>query len=350
MSTPEPQPTDLKRRWARAIIPVVGFLLSLGAMAWAIRSALSPENRAQLDHLRDASPVQLLTMMSLAAVSVAFNGIIFWATIRPVQRIRITDVISTNAIATFLAYLPFKLSVIVRIAIHNRRDGVPILTIGAWFAAVGALMLLTLGPITGASIWLKDTSTLWWTLVIVGVTLSTFSGSWAARFFSGEHGLARLKRMPIPDRIVESEAGVKIRSAFDMVGDLRAAFTANLFRVLDVLAFAGRFIVAAQILNLPISASDALLLGGTYFLIGVFSPFGQIGVREAGTIGLASLVGISAEAAGTDSGSSPIALAVVFVTAVEGAVNLVCAGFGIAWLRAGRLLRSSTSEAYDSDA
>jgi len=350
MSTPEQPPTNPARRWLRAIVPVLGFLLSLGAMVWAVRAALSEDNRSQLDHLRDASPMQLITMMTLAAISVAFNGIIFWATLRPVHRIRVTDVISTNAIATFLAYLPFKLSVIVRVAIHNRRDGVPILTIGAWFAAVGAFMLLTFGPITGASVWLKNTSLLWWTLVIVGVTFSTLLGSWVARFFAGERGLVRLKRLPIPDRVIDSEAGTKIRSAFVMVGDLKAASIANLFRLLDVLAFAGRFIVAAQILNLPISASDALLLGGTYFLIGVFSPFGQIGVREAGTIGFASLVGISAEAAGADSGAAPIAVAVVFVTAVEGAVNLVCAGFGIAWLRAGRLLRSSTGDAYDSDA
>ena len=350
MSTPDQQPGHPRRRWLRAVVPVVGFGLSLAAMVWAVRSALSIENRAQLDHLRDAMPGQLITMMGLAAISVGFNGIIFWATLRPVHRIRVTDVISTNAIATFLAYLPFKLSVIVRVAIHNRRDGVPILTIGAWFAAVGALMLLSLGPITGVSVWLKDTGALWWACMIVGVAISTLLGSWIARFFAGDRGLDRLRRLPVPDRWIESPAGTKIRSAFDMLGDLRAAAIANLFRILDVLAHAGRFIVAAQILGLPISASDALLLGGTYFLIGVFSPFGQIGVREAGTIGFASLVGISAEAAGMESGASPITVAVVFVTAVEGAVNLVCAGFGVAWLRAGRLLSTKEPGAYDTDA
>jgi hypothetical protein len=341
------QPT---RNWLRAIVPIVGFALSLGAMVWAVRGALSQENREQLDHLRDASPAQLIAMMGLAAISVAFNGLIFWAVIRPVHRIRATDVISTNAIATFLAYLPFKLSVIARVAIHNRRDGVPLLTIGAWFASVGVLMLLTLGPIALVSILLKDINILWWTLMLLGILLSTLLGSWIARFFAGERGLDRLRRLPIPEKLIDSEPGTKVRSGFDMVGDQRAASVANLFRLLDVLAFGGRFMIAAAILQLPIPAGDAFLLGGTYFVIGVLSPFGQVGVREAGTIGFASIVGISAAAAGDDAASSPVTVMVVFVTAVEGAVNLVCAGFGVAWLRAGKLLRSRAPDAYDNDA
>ena len=106
--------------------------------------------------------------------------------------------------------------------------------------------------------------------------------------------------------------------------------------MLDVLAFAGRFVVAAAVLGLPISGSDALLLGSVYFLIGVFSPFGMLGTREAGTIGAAALFGVSSAAigdGGTDGGEGPIAAAVVFITAVEAVVNLGCAGFGVAWLR-----------------
>ncbi len=327
---------------------MAGFALGIAAMVWAISVALSPDNRSQLEHLRNASPSQLIGMMSLAAISVAFNGAIFWTTIRHIHAIRLTDVISTNAIATFLAYLPFKLSVIVRVAIHNRRDGVPVLTIGAWFAAVAALMLITLGPITLVSIWLKEITLLWWICSIAGIAICTVIGSGIARFFAGEKGIQRLEQLRLPKSLLNSDAGTRICSGFAMAGNLRSAFLANTLRMLDVLAFAGRFMIAAAILQLPITAADALLLGGTYFLIGVLSPFGQVGVREAGTIGLASLVGISAAAAG-DDGSSPIHVAVVFVTAVEGAANLVCAGFGVVWLRVGKILSNASPDAYDTD-
>ena len=80
---------------------------------------------------------------------------------------------------------------------------------------------------------------------------------------------------------------------------------------------------------------DALLLGATYFIIGAASPAGMLGTREAGTIGIAELVGISSNALSeTESGQVPIAATVLFVTAVEAIVNLGCAGFGIAWLKA----------------
>ncbi len=346
--TREPIPAPAAR-WKRALIPAMGFLLSLGAMGWAVSAAFSPKNRGQLDHLRDASPLQLISMMALAAVSVGLNGVIFWVTIHKLHKIRLTDVISTNAIATFLAYLPFKLSVIVRVAIHNRRDRVPLITIGAWFACVGALMLITLAPITIASIWIKDITLMWWMIAIGGVALCTIAGSSIARFFAGDAGRQRLGRLPIPSKWLVGDGATKALAGFEMLGDYRAATVANTARLLDVLAFAGRFMIAAAILQLPISAADALLLGGTYFLIGVLSPFGQIGIREAGTIGFAALVGISDAAAGTDPDSSPIALAVVFVTAVEGAVNLVCAGFGVVWLRVDRLLRTPQAGAYDTD-
>ena len=101
-----------------------------------------------------------------------------------------------------------------------------------------------------------------------------------------------------------------------------------------LLVLIGAALIRASVLGLPISGSDALLLGSVYFLIGVFSPFGMLGTREAGTIGAAALFGVSSAAIG-DGGEGPIAAAVVFITAIEAVVNLGCAGFGVAWLRIG---------------
>ena len=195
------------RAVVRILIQVLGFAASIAALGWAVKVALKEENRAQLENLQDASVAQVMMLVGLSFASVAVNGVIFWVVIRPVHKIRVTDVISMCAIV---------------------------------------------------------------------------------------------------------------------------------FRLLDVLAFAGRFVVAASVLGLPISGNDALLLGSVYFLIGVFSPFGMLGTREAGTIGAAALFGVSSAAIGTgggDGGEGPIAAAVVFITAVEAVVNLGCAGFGVAWLR-----------------
>lgn len=316
----------------RVLIQVVGFAASIAALGWAVKVALKEENRAQLENLQNASVAQVMMLVGLSFASVAINGVIFWLVIRPVHKIRVTDVISTNAIATFLAYLPFKLSLVARVAIHRKRDGVPVLTIGAWFAAIGVLMLAVLGPMALMSFVLKEVGVLWWVSVIGSVALSVGVLIVIARAFYGDRGVARLASVGVLKRITEMDSFSKMHAGFDMVASPVSSIWASVFRLLDVLAFAGRFIIAAAVLGLPISGNDALLLGSVYFLIGVFSPFGMLGTREAGTIGAAALFGVSSAAIG-DGGEGPIAAAVVFITAIEAVVNLGCAGFGVAWLR-----------------
>jgi Lysylphosphatidylglycerol synthase TM region len=328
----EPPPT--KRRVWMILVQLIGFAGGIGALWWAVRLAMSEENRDQLSRLSDASPIELLALMALATISVGFNGIIFWVLINPVHRLRATDVISTNAIATFLAYLPFKLSVVSRFVIHNRRDKVPVLTIGAWILAEALLMMAVFVPMGVMSWWQQEANLLWWIGSLVSIALATLAGCWVARRLAGERGIDWLAKI-MGKRLTGTDSFARLHSGFVMLGNTRAAMIANAFRVLDILAFALRFYVAARVLDLPISPSDSLLLGATYFMIGAASPFGMLGTREAGTIAIASLIGISSAAITEDqSGTVPIAATVLFVTAVEAVVNLGCAGFGIAWLRA----------------
>lgn len=331
--TEEQTHTEPRRSWIKTVVQLVGFALSIGALGWAVKTVLKEENRAQLENLQNASVGQVMALVGLSFASVAINGIIFWVVIRPVHRIRMTDVISTNAIATFLAYLPFKMSLVARVAIHRKRDGVPVLTIGAWFAAVGVLMLAVLGPMALMSFVLKEVNVLWWVGVVGSVGVSVGVLIACARFFYGDRGVQRIASIGVLKKLTTHDAFSKAHAGFDMIATPSASLWAGVFRVFDVLAFAGRFVVAAAVLGLPISGGDALLLGSVYFLIGVFSPFGMLGTREAGTIGAAALFGVSSAAIGDGGGDGPIAAAVVFVTAVEAVVNLGCAGFGIAWLR-----------------
>lgn len=317
------------------IVQILGFGIGIFLLGWAVRMALRPENREQLSKLSEATPSELMLLLMLAALSVGFNGIIFWVVINPIQRLRATDVIATNAIATFLAYLPFKLSVISRFVIHNRRDRVPIVTIGAWIIAEAILMAAALTPLALASIWLKQVNLLWWVVSLFGVLVGTVVGSALARQLSGDVGLTRFSRVGLSDRLIKSEMFSRAHSGFEMLGHPYATLIANTFRIIDIVTFALRFYVAAQVLDLPITMQDSLLLGATYFIIGAASPAGMLGTREAGTIAMAELVGISSSALSeTQSGEMSITVAVLFVTAVEAVVNLGCAGFGIAWLKA----------------
>lgn len=336
---PQPRPAGGTRRPGRRVIgitvQVLGFGIGIVLLGWAVRVAMREENRAQLAKLSEASAGELMLLLSLAALSVGFNGIIFWVVINPIHRLRPTDVIATNAIATFMAYLPFKLSVVTRFVVHNRRDKVPVLTIGAWILAEAILMAAALGPLALASFWLKEVNALWWLVSLTGVLACTVVGSALARQLAGDVGLARLSRVGLGERITSTEGFSRVHSGFEMLGNLRATLIANAFRLIDIFGFALRFYVAARVLEMPISGQDAMLLGATYFLIGASSPTGMLGTREAGTIAIAGLVGISSTALSeTDSGQIPIAATVLFVTAVEAVVNLGCAGFGIAWLKA----------------
>lgn len=312
---------------------VVGFLGSISALIWAVSVALREENREQLAKLSQAEPGELFMLMALATISVGLNGLLFWVIMNPVHKLRPTDVIATNAISTLLAYLPFKLSIVSRFVIHNRRDRIPVLTIGAWIGAITLLMAAVFGPITLVSLWLKEINSLWITVTALGILSTTVLGSLIAQQLQGERGTRRIAKL-LGQRLTSSESYGRLHIGFKMLANMRAALLGNLFRVLDIFSFALRFYVAAIVLDLPISSTDSLLLGATYFLIGMASPVGMLGTREAGTIAIASMVGISSAALSEDqSGEAPIIIAVLFVTAIEAIVNLACAGFGIAWLR-----------------
>ena len=55
-----------RRSVGRTIVQLVGFLISLGALGWAVSVALKEENRAQLENLRSASVGQIMAIVGLS--------------------------------------------------------------------------------------------------------------------------------------------------------------------------------------------------------------------------------------------------------------------------------------------
>ena len=134
------------RSIGRTVVQLIGYLIGIALLVWCIRLAFSEENSAQLATLKDAPAQSLILLLMLSLASVGVNGFLFWIALTPLRRLPLADVLWTNALATLLNYLPFKLSVASRVLVHARKHNVSIPRIGAWFASVGAVMLCTLVP------------------------------------------------------------------------------------------------------------------------------------------------------------------------------------------------------------
>ncbi len=331
---PDAQPAS--RRAARVIGGLLGLALGAGALAWCAALALRPENRAQLEHLGSVSAGAVALLVFLSLATLVINGEIFHVVILPVRRLRAADVQAVNAIATFLAYLPAKLGLASRVLIHHRRDRIPITTIGAWLAAEAVLLGCIVGPMLVGAL-LRPGADGWfgliWGLGALGATAGAILG---ARALRGERGTARLGaiartlRLPLVAGFLRTRIWRDLHAGADMLGSLPASASAVVLRVLDLCVQAARLVVAAEILGQPLAPGQALLIGAAYFVIGVLSPAGLMGLPQLGATGLAGALAIA--------GSGEFAAVALLVGAVEAVVNLAGVAIGLAWLGPMRLL------------
>ncbi len=336
--TPDPKhPAGRGMSRRKIIIQTIGFVIGMGLLAWTLRLAFAEENRGAFEALGRSSWHQVGAMVLLGVLTLGFNGMIFWAAIRPVKRLPLVDVQAVNAIASLLSYLPFKLSLLFRTAVHNRRDGVPIFTIGSWFGAVGIMMLAVLLPLLAASVWRRGID-LWWVLTaVLGIGLSTLVIWKLAGLFSFGEGLERFRRLIDHLRIkplskaVRTDTYAKMHAGIVMLADPRALLTNIALRLCDVAVHTARFKLAAAMLGVPLTWEQATLSGVAYFLLGAGSPAGALGVREAGTIGTVALLGIA--------DPERFAAVAVVVTASETVAWIIGTVAGVARLNPAKLAR-----------
>ncbi len=317
------------------MVQLAGFGVGVALLVACVRVVLSEDNRAALNRLMDAPPGHLAALVGIAAASILFNGFIFWATIRPLHRLRLSDTIAVNALATFLSYLPFKISVIARWLIHMRRDHVPALTVGAWFVVVAALTVITVTPMWLAFVRPDGAGHAWWLVVAAGIAVAHLVAWLAARFLRGERGMARMRRLGLPPGIARREWFQRLHGGASMAADPHAVWSTTTARVLDVASFGLRFWIAAGILGVGLTVEEALMIGLAYFVVGVVSPFGTVGTREAGALAMA----VGAGAVSADAEQDALLTGILLVSVSEAATSLIAAGFAVVWLRADRLLR-----------
>lgn len=319
------------RSRVRTALQLLGFLVGLAMLGWCIRQALGPENQAQLRRLGDAPASAILLLLSLSLGTLVLNGLMFWVAVRPIRNLSPTGVCATNAVATFASYLPFKLSVVVRVLIHTRRDGLPFFTVGAWMTAVAVVMLVSLSPLALGAYVRGGLDGVAWGLTAATALTAGAAVIVLARLFSGERGLAKVRaaadatRVGLLSRAARSEKTAQLHGALTILGHARATIAGIALRLTDTGVQAWRFLVAADILGIPMSIGEAVILSIVYFLVSVFTPIGVLGSREAATAAVAVALGLRGELRDTDL---PL-----LVTATESLVNLMGAVVGLAILR-----------------
>lgn len=327
------------RRRVRAVVQGLGFLAGVALMVWCVGLALEPGNRAQLARLRDAPAELVVALLGLSALTIVLNGLIFWVVLRPVRRLRASGVVAVNALATFLAYLPFKLSMVSRVVVHNRRDGVPVVTIVAWMVVAACVLSNVVTPVAGISAWRKGIDSVWLACVPVGIALTTVTMIVLARVGLRVVDAARARGGRVGGVV---ERLIRLRDGLVMAARVRTVLGATGLRTVDVVVVSARFAVAAALLGVPLAWEDALLLGITFFFVGAASPFGEFGTREAATVGVAGLLGIDGAGPGAvdADAANPIVLITLFVSGSESIVRVVGAGLAVIWLRPDRWVRA----------
>ncbi len=318
-----------RRVAARMAVQLVGFIVGLGLLGWCASVALSARNREQLHRLGEAAWWEVLGLALLSAASIVVTGAMFRTALLPVRRLRMIDVQAVNAVASVLTYLPFKLSALFRVLIHNRRDGVPALTIGASFGAFGAVAAGTVLPAVAATLWRERVDALWWITALGGPVLLMAAMVMAARFLSRGRvwawleGLAKGTR---PGRLVVRGAMLeRAHEGLRMVASPGAVALGSALRVLDMAILACRFLLAAHAAGQVLPTDQAVLAASVYLMIGALAPMGQLGVREAGTAGVFAALH-----------SEGFVVIVLTVSAVETVTALAMAMAGAAWLKVGR--------------
>ncbi|MCH7793137.1 MAG: hypothetical protein IID31_12765 [Planctomycetes bacterium] len=284
-------------------------------------------------------PLHVAGLIGLSVATIILNGLIFHRTLVPVRRLRTLDVVAVNAIATLLNYLPFKMSIISRVLIHNRRDGLPLGQIAGWLAAVGVGGMISFGPIALVSMWRGEMDAIWFAASGAGVVSLAVLTVALSRYFGGERGKRRIEqlvaalRVPMGQRALDTALVTEAHQGLDMLGHTRTVAAVVGIRLGDLAVQAARFVVAAALLDVAFSPGQATLFAVVYFFIGVVSPAGMLGTREGGTIAFAAMLGMS------ESEYSALAPVLLLVTATEVIGAFVMASLSIAWLRPDKLLK-----------
>jgi uncharacterized membrane protein YbhN (UPF0104 family) len=331
---------------AMLLFQILLFAGGLVLLWWVIREATKTENKEALDRIRNAPFADLAALVGLTIATFFVQGCSFWAAIRPVRTLPLLGVQATNAVAGLLSNPPGKISILWRFFIHNRRDGVPVLTIGAWFVAVTIGISAGTIPVFFTSYFRPTIDGVWVAYIAGGLVAMHVLVCGGASIFAGERGLARVRsvvRTLLPGRFkrfADSPAIARVQAGADMLAHPGWLAVQMMLRVLDLLILGARLWLCARIAGISLDYAPALVLAAFRFAIATLLPSGALGSQEAGTIKVAER--FAPEAA------SAMPAVLLLMLAAELVVSAVLALVGAIYLRPDRLLKSKAAPApYD---
>ena len=304
------------------IIQIVGLLIGIALMIWAMKMALGGDNRQAIQNLRNAAPLLVASLIGLSLLSIALDALVFWVTLTPRRKLPIGEMLATNSIAVFLSLLPFKLGMIVRSAIHVRRHKVALKELISWFITFGGVSMASIlacagGALIASQIWPQPTL-----LGTTAIAVALLLLAWAAIVGVGQ----------LATRSSIKALRVMTLGTADLISSPAAVGAGLAIRAVDVATFAARFAIAAAILGVPMTIAQSAQLGSVYLLLQAGAPAGALGFAEAGTAGAGKLIGMSTQ---------EVAGLALLTTAVRLAIAGICAAASWLWLRPDRLLRSN---------
>jgi len=318
-----------ERRALAIAVQLIGFGVCVAIGVWVVRVATTGDQAEALGQLSEISGGRVALLLGLSVATLMLNGLLFWVASRPARwstRLTLPGVLATNAVATMLSYLPFKLSAASRVAIHHRRDGVSLAQMAAWFACFFAAMVGTVGPMAAVSLWRRSLDGVWFVTTAGGILICYAGSLIVARWLGADRGHRWLrlachagpwKRLLPPERVEQ------LHEAFVMIACARWLAAAYALRVLDMLVQAVRFDVASGALGTPMGLGSSLVVAAGYFGMLVLSPFGALGAREAGAVGAGTLL---------DAGTELLAATTLVVTGAE-AITLLSLGLAaLIWI------------------
>jgi len=303
-----------RRSPRRLALQAAAAVASIALLVWAASLALTPENQDRLRGLADAPPHLVAALVALVVASVVLNGAIFQVVLGHTTRLGVLYVSAVTAMATLVAYAPFKLSLLLRAFIHRRRDRLRYKTLVAWFAATAGLSLCVLVPATLASMGRASLDATW------------ALGTLAAPALLLALAVVVARRV----RTVRALHAVTLGAADYAVSPARVA-AVGLLRLADLASMAARFWIAAHILGIGFTPADAVFASAVYFVTGILSPSGNLGAREGAVTGVGFLPVVT-------SASGDLALVALTVTAAEILGALLAAAAGFLYVRPDRLL------------
>ena len=290
----------------KVAIQLVGFVIGLALLAWCIKVAVQGGDWSRVLH---APPLLVAGLIGCTLVSLFVNGASFWLVIRPVQPLRLSDLMWINLVTGVLNYAPIRAGLIARVAYHMRCDGMSLFRIGAWLGSLAYTTLLTIGA-----------------CVFTTIIWPTFDWVWIALLL----GQLVLGGVLIWAMMGQSIVLKYARGIDRMLRDPVALWGAIALRLVDIAAFVGRMACAIAILGLPLGLTDTLLLGFAAIAL-TMNPLGRFGFREMAVTFVASRL-VSTEMSGTQLDADMAQLALV-ESAGEALVYIPLGLISLVWFK-----------------